>query len=315
MVGLTESQLSGICGATGTLDDGSLYRLSGLSPDEARSLSNLWSTLAAAVRRRLVVGLVALAESDIEMDFGAVYRIALGDSDATVRRLALEGLWEDEDVRLVPPLVACLTEDESPEVRSAAATALGRFVLLGELDKIRPGPFGVAYEALLRCCQVETEPDVWRRALKSLAYVSNDDVNSFIEAGYADAEPQNRACAVFSMGRSGHERWTGHVRRELFSADPEMRYEGARACGELTLSDAVDDLDELTRDVDGQVREAAIRSLGQIGGDRARRVVERLSLSEDEATRAAAESALDEIEFAGGELSEVIKRLAQGVEA
>jgi HEAT repeat protein len=312
MIDLSRVQAREICGETGPSDDASLHRLSGLSSDEAAHLSEIWGTLSAADRRRLLVRLVALAERNFELDFGAVYRVALSDTDAQVRQSAVEGLWEDDDVRLVPSLVMCLTEDESPAVRAAAASVLGRFVLLGELGKIRPGPFGVAYEALLNCCRAEEEPEVWRRALESLSYVSNEDVNTLIEAGYADAQRTRRVSAIFAMGRSGHERWSDYVRRELFSADPEMRYEGARACGELALSAAVEDLEELTQDVDAEVREAAIWSLGQIGGNRARRVVERLSLSEDEATRVAAESALDEIEFAGGELSKVIESLARG---
>jgi HEAT repeat protein len=313
MIALSRSELAEICGACEAEEEGPLHRLSSLSADEARYLAEIWFTISAPVRRRLLVRLVAIAERDFEMDFGAVYRVALEDTDADVRRSAVEGLWEDEDVRLVPSLVLCLADD-SPSVRAAAATALGRFVLLGELEKIRPGPFGAAYDALIRCCRVEKEAEVWRRALESLAYVSNRDVNALIETGYAASEHRTRVSAVFSMGRSGHDRWSHHVRRELFSADPEMRYEGARACGELSLSAAVDDLVELTRDVDAEVREAAIQSLGQIGGTRARQVVERLSLSDDEATRIAAEGALDELEFAEGEILELVERLSRGVD-
>jgi HEAT repeat protein len=299
-----------VCSSAELSDGASLHRLSGLSADDAVSLSQALPELSTSLRRRLLGRLVELAESDFEMDFGAVYRIALDDSDPDVRRTAIEGLWEDDDVRLIPHFVSRLLDDRSPDVRAAAATALGRFVLLGELEKIRPGPFGDAYRALLQCCRVEEVSDVWRRALESLSFVSNQDVDSLIEAAYAATEQRKRVSAIFAMGRSGHERWNRYVERELFSPDPEMRYEGARACGELALTDAVADLEELTDDVDAEVREAAIGSLGQIGGDRARQVIERLSLSDDEATRTAAESALDELEFASGELSRLLERLS-----
>lgn len=306
----SQSLLSEVCASTEVSGSASLHHLSSLTAEEVTSLVEVWPTLEAANRRDLLERLVELAERDFEMDFGAVYRIALSDADPDVRRMAVEGLWEDEDVRLVPGLVFCLKRDSSASVRAAAATALGRFVLLGELRKIRPGPFADAYHALLDCCRSDTQPEVRRRALESLAYVSNDEVHGMIEAAYAASDQRNRVCAVFAMGRSGHDRWTRHVQEELFSPDPAMRHEGARACGELLLSEAVGDLVELTEDVDAEVRDAAIWSLGQIGGRRARQAVERLAMSSDEPTRIAAESALDELEFAGGELSEVLQRLS-----
>jgi len=81
-----------------------------------------------------------LAEADFELNFGAVFRLGVIDEDAEVRAAAINGLWEDEDVRLVPLLVKTLLEDEAPAVRAAAARSLGRFILLGELQKIRPEP-------------------------------------------------------------------------------------------------------------------------------------------------------------------------------
>lgn len=288
-----------------------LDRLSGLGLAGAASVARLWSDLATSVRRQIVALLVDMAEADVEIDFGAVFRIALEDDDAEVRRAAVEGLWEDEDVRLVPLLVARMLEDGVPDVRAAAATSLGRFVLLGELQKIRPGPYAAVYDALLGCCACEEHSEVWRRALESLAYVDNEDVCSLIERAYAAREEKMRVSAVFAMGRSAHERWGAQVRQELFSPNPELRYEGARACGELSLVDAVSDLEELADDVDREVREAALWSLGQIGGDNAREVLERQCLSDDEATRIAAESALAELDFLRGELADMLERLAR----
>jgi HEAT repeat protein len=118
-----------------------------------------------------------------------------------------------------------------------------------------------------------------------------------------------RISAVFGMGRSADMRWANIVIAELFSVNPEMRYEAARACGELQLREAVPELEELADDIDREVQEAALWALGQIGGDEARKILNRYCLAGDEATRAAAAAALDELDFLHGDLSEFFVRL------
>lgn len=288
----------------------SLYHLSSLAAEEVARVREVWPYLPVELRRRLTTRLVELAEADFEMDFGAIFRLGLEDEDAEVRTAAIEGLWEDEDVRLVPLLVARLREDEAVTVRAAAAMSLGRFILLGELEKIRPKPHGLAYNALLAACQAADEDiEVRRRALESLAYIDNETVVELIREAYAAPEEKVRISAVFAMGRSADTRWASQVRQELFSPNPELRYEAARACGELQLTEATPELEELADDADPEVQEAALWALGQIGGDKAREILERYCLAEDEATRTAAEAALDELEFLHGDLSEFFTRL------
>jgi hypothetical protein len=288
----------------------SLYYLSSLEAQDAARVREAWPSLPVELRRRLIARLVEMTEADFEVDFGAVFRLGLDDADAEVRATAVEGLWEDEDVRLVPLLAAFVREDEVPTVREAAAKSLGRFILLGELEKIRPAPRTMAYEALLAACQdPEEHTEVRRRALESLAYTSNETVTELIRE--AHAAPEERMCisAVFAMGRSADIRWSRQVRQELFSPNPELRYESARACGELQLSEAVLELEELADDADAEVQEAALWALGQIGGDRARQILERYCRTRDEATRTAAKAALEELEFLHGDLGEFFSRV------
>ncbi|MDY7080651.1 MAG: HEAT repeat domain-containing protein [Chloroflexota bacterium] len=289
----------------------SLYHLSNLEAEGVALVRETWPCLPVKLRRRLIMRLVELAEADFEVDFGAVFRLGLEDEDAEVRTAAIEGLWEDEDVFLIPLLVARL-QDEALTVRAAAATSLGRFILLGELKRIRPDPQSMAYAATLATCRdAEEHVEVRRRALESLAYVSDEAVTQLIREAYAAPEERVRISAVFAMGRSANDCWARQVRQELFSPNPEMRYEAARACGELQLREAVPELAELTCDTDSEVQEAACWALGQVGGKEARDVLERCCLAEDEATRTAANAALGEFEFLHGDLSEFITRLDQ----
>jgi len=293
-------------------DRASLYYLSDLHAEQADQVREMWADLPTDLRLRLTRRLMEMAEADFTLNYSAVFRIGLEDESAEVREAAVEGLWEDEDVRLVPELAKRLQADEAAAVRAAAARSLGRFMLLGELEKIRPKPRREAYEALLDAHQAGHEDlEVQRRALESLAYVCNDTVVASIRRAYLSSEERLRVSAVFAMGRSADDRWEEEVKRELLSINPEMRYEAARACGELQLSEAVSMLAELTEDTDSEVQEAAIWALGQIGGDRARELLEYYCDFSHEALRSAAESALEEFEFLHGDLEEVFADLPE----
>ncbi|MFN3762172.1 MAG: HEAT repeat domain-containing protein [Anaerolineae bacterium] len=280
-----------------------LYGLSNLERGEAEQVWAVWGELPVATRRKMAQMMVEIAESDFEVNFDEVFQLVLKDPDAAVRLAAVEGLWEDEDIRLVPVLANVLLNDPAAEVRAAAASSLGRFVLSGELGKIRPRPHQQAFQALLAACTNEKEDlEVRRRALESLAYSGESVVADLIRAAYHHPDERMRVSAVFAMGRSADDRWAAEVMRELHSPSPQMRYEAARACGELELSDAVPALLELIEDVDAEVQEAAIWALGQIGGDEARQALDTCRHSDNEALRGAAREALRELEFLHGDL-------------
>lgn len=283
-----------------------LYDLSNLEQEEMVEVRAAWFGLPVETRQRTIATLAEIAEDDFEVNFGEVFRMALDDPDATVRQVAVDGLWEEEDIRLIPLLVARLREDPAPEVRAAAATGLGRFVLMGELGKIRPQPYRQAYQELIAAHTGDEQTEVRRRALESLAYSGKREVAALIRTAYQHPEEKMRISAVFAMGRSADERWASCVLEQLSSANPEMRYEAARACGELDMEEAIPRLVRLVNDADPEVREATIWSLGQIGGDEARRVLSLCAQVEDEAMRQAAREALRELEFLHGDLGELL---------
>src|SRR5437763_490945 len=71
---------------------------------------------------------------------------------------------------------------------------------------------------------------------------------------------------VFAVGRNIDPRWEQIVLKELESDLAPMRYEAARAAGEMAFEDALPLLVKLVDDHDLQVRLAAVWALGQIGG-------------------------------------------------
>lgn len=279
-----------------------LYGLSGLERADVEKVRSVWPTFAADRRAVAMRHLVEIAEDNFEVDFSAIYRLGLVDKEAVVRIAAIEGLWEDEDPTLIPILLNLL-KDESDDVRAAAAAALGRFLYAGELEDLPAAKVAPIKAALKAAFANSVESvEVRRRALESLGFLSFEEVGDLLRQGYEHTDQKMRLSAVFAMGRSADDRWGEIAKHELDAADPEMRYEAARACGELEYTPATRRLTELVDDVDEDVQLASVWALGQIGGDKARQTLQAVLESNAEHLHEEAEAALDELEFKGNNL-------------
>ena len=276
----------------------SLSYLSDLPRNETDSFRTAWTGFSAARRLELTNAMVEQAEANIHVNFHAVLRECLHDTDALVRQLAVEGLWEDERPSLVGPLVTLLQEDPAFEVRAAAATSIGRFVLKGALGEISELLASQVEQALRTTWFRPHEVvGVRRRALESLAYGDDAAVFELIDSAYYDEDELMRQSAVFAMGRTADRHWARFILDELASPDAAMRYEAAVAAGELSLKAAVKPLVRLLDDPDSHVREAAALALGKIGGRLARRALEFVAQGDDERLADAAKEALQELAF------------------
>lgn len=278
-----------------------LYQLSDLAEADLAALTQVWPGVPTERRRSLLEDLSEVSEANYEVAFDDVFRLAMHDEDAQVRALAVRGLWETEDPELIVPLIDLLRHDPAEAVRAAAASTLGHYVYLGEVEEITAEELAQTEEALLQAWQGTDALEVRRRALEAIAFSSRPEIPNFIEAAYDSAEAKMRVSALFAMGRSADNRWAAQVIDNLEQVDPELRFEAARAAGELELSEAVTELAELTHDVDGDVRDAAIWSLGQVGGEEARDILtellERAQEDGDEAQEEFLESALENLDF------------------
>lgn len=278
-----------------------LYALSGAPPGTLEPLVEAWPDIVAERRREIARTLVEMSEASFELDFNAVFRLMLTDADAEVRRSAVEGLWEDEDPALVHRFLPMLQEDPAPIVRESAAVALGRFLLLAELEEIDQARAPEIARALLeKFHDAGEDRAVRRRSLESAAYWGDDQVREAVEEAYHAHEPEMRQSAVFAMGRSADPYWNGTVVMELGNALSGMRYEAAVATGELEVKQAVPRLAEMVMDPDREVQQAAVWALGRIGGDKAHQVLRTCLQRADPILVQAATEALEELELSAG---------------
>jgi HEAT repeat protein len=289
-----------------------LYPLSDLTRDELDEFGTTWATLPTAQRRRLIHALVELAESSFQVNFDAIFRHCLADADEEVRASAIEGLWENEEIGLVGPLLSMVRADPSARVRAAAATGLGRFVLAGELEQLEAAiQARIVTELLTTIHLVDESVQVRRRALESAAYACTPAALEALEIAYFDDDDEMRISAVVGMGRSCDSRWADIVLTELGSTSAAMRYEAALASGELMLRRAVPLLEGLLNDADPLLRDTTIWALGQIGGYRAKQILLTALEDADEDTRSIVEEALAEQALSEGDLDFMLYEVGQ----
>lgn len=278
-----------------------LTLLSDLDADGLRDLKQAWPNLSAERRLTLLTQLRRLGDDRIELTFEKVSRFALTDPAPEVRRQAIGNLWECEDPALVVPLSEALSADTDPSVREAAASALGQFVFLGEVQRVPEGQRRVAEERLLHAACHDSESAVRLAGLEALGFSSRPEVPALIEAAYRTGEERQVHSALVAMGRSANATWGPAVTAELASPAPLLRLVAARAAGELDLRAAVPTLVELLEDVSEDVRRASIWSLGELGGQQAERALQSLlrrKPPQDEV--ALLEEALENLAFVDG---------------
>lgn len=250
------------------------YGLSGLSDEEAAVIAPLWESLEDGYRASVVHALLEVGESNFELDYGAFARIALNDEDADVRTAAIELVWSDRSLEMMDVLIAHAQRDPSTLVRAAALSALGAFILAGELEELPHSETLRAEDAAIAMLEKPDESiDVRRRALEAISNSSREMVSSAIRKAYRSGDQRMQVSALFAMGRSCDDEWSPQVLAALSHDDPEFRYEAARAAGELALEEAVQPLSRLVFDEDVDVRDTAIWSLGEIGGREAVRIL------------------------------------------
>ena len=292
-----------------------LVRLSGLTPDEAARLADLWPELELRRRRRLVEELLDVAEDSVDQDYDRVFFIALADRDAEVRRHAIKGLWEHEGRDLAEELLRLLRDDADAAVRAEAAIALGRFAVQAEFGAL-PATDAERIDHGLRDTVNDTQEivEVRGRALESLGARSLPWVPDLIEEMFDSGDRRLRLSAVHAMGRSCDAVWLPMLLGELEDSDAELRFEVAGAIGSIADESAAPQLLALLDDEDAEVQEAAIGALGEIGGTEAKEALVELQAEGDERLQDAAHAALEALDVAQDPLGVQLREQTNGGE-
>lgn len=275
-------------------EPGLLGQLSDPSRAEVASWRAVWPTLGLTRRRWLMNEMAELTETDFAVHFNPLFETALTDVDAEVRRGALDGLWESEDLRLLDRFLALLADDPDAGVRGRAASALAPLVQRAEMEELSATDVARLERALVDAAADESEdPDVRRRATEAVGFFDTPGIRVLLETLVESGDRLLQAGALVAMGRSAHPRWESHVLDGLESPDPLLLFAAAHAAGDLGLESFVTYLLPLTDADDVDLQIVAIWALGEIGGPQARSALDALSeAAEDEEVQQAVDDAL-----------------------
>jgi HEAT repeat protein len=275
-----------------------LPRFSDLSTTDLNALKQIWPRVSLARKRTLLRNLQERFEEDTLLLFEDLGAAFLEDEDGEVRTLALRLLEETTDPRLIPNLVKMIQTDPEPESRARAATVLGQFVQMGEMEELPAGKRQVVEETLLKAARSE-HSSVARAALEALGYSSRPELDELILSAFHHPDPLWQATALFAAGRSADNRWQEQILTGLLSEDIPVRLAAVQAAGELQLKLARKLLIEMLEDEeDDDVFQAVIWSLSEIGGEDVRTYLEALlAETEDEDVVEYLEEALANLAF------------------
>src|SRR6266567_1384735 len=210
----------------GPLPQAEVDTLSMLEGADLARFREVWSALPAGARARLIQGLRGAAEQRLRLDFSALNRLALDDTDPQVRLTGLQATIEDNSPALLNKLIDLAKSDSSTDVRAASAEDLARFALraeLEDLDQETTNRLRAELQALV--ADQNQAPRVRQAGLAALGYFSDVATAEQLAAGFTD--PTLRLGAVRGMGRNADARWTDRLMPVLGSEDPQLREEAA----------------------------------------------------------------------------------------
>ncbi|MBO9338948.1 MAG: HEAT repeat domain-containing protein [Chloroflexus sp.] len=277
-----------------------LKLLANLGPESVYIFWEQWQRFSLERRRHIMRLLAELAEEQIQLDYRPVFRACLADQDAQIRVLAIEGLWEDDHEQMMDRLIQML-HDPAGEVRAAALLSLARFAYRAEIGDLSLSAGQRLHDVLVEAATDPDQPfEVRRRAIEALGYFAESSAaQELVDRAYNTDDIYMRESAVLAMGRSMRRQWFPYILRELQSPSPSLRYEAARAVGEIGEDgrELLPALLPLVDDEDTEIALAAIWALGQVGGADARRILQRIARSRDEVRAQVAQDALAELDL------------------
>ncbi len=207
--------------------------------------------------------------------------------NVTIRRAVAKTMALIEDPESVPALLQAFLTDEDTVVHGSSVGALAR---IGS----------VAVPALLKIVADPNSPETTKgHASWALAFIGNEAAEHLYPALKSDSIDV-RCAVVSAIAHVAQEKGDTQACQVLVDAltDPAalIRNEAAAALSQINYSPAIPHLILATKDNDGEVRKAAVSSLGRVGNKSAIEPLQAAMNDELEVVRVLAKLALRQLE-------------------
>ncbi len=157
-----------------------LLFFSDISLDNLEKIKSIWPEVDRERKYNLLKDLESLMEDNTLASCDDFGYFALQDDDPRIRSRAIPLFWECTNIKLIPIFINLLQNDSDSEVNASAASALGKFVLLGELEEIPEKSANMVQDLLIDEYLKADDDSIKQRILESLGYSSNKKVDHFI---------------------------------------------------------------------------------------------------------------------------------------
>lgn len=276
-----------------------LYRLSGLEGDELQQFIDTWPKIHPNRRRTLIEDLEDLSDSNTLVLFTSVFTTALDDIDPQVRATALRALWDSQESNLIPKFLDMLDNDIDINVRAQAASGLGIYIYMGEIEEIPAESLNKIVNKLLQLMDdPQNDIRIRQKALAALGFSNHPSVQTLIEDSYESGDEEWMQYALLAMERSAEKQWFPLVISCLNHENDLIRLAAVSAAGELEIGDAIPSLIDMLQEQNNEIRIAAAWALSQIGGEEAQEALELLLEQTDDSDEMdQLENALDNLLF------------------
>jgi HEAT repeat protein len=275
-----------------------LAYFSELDEEELGKFYSAWSKSSRERRLEIISQLVQLCQTNFRLDFNSIFLLCLQDNAPEIRIQAINGLAEDENQHHITPLIKTMKTDSSAEVRAVATVALGRFAILAELGELSERNVQQVYTTLLDIADNQAESiEMKSLALEAVSPLNMPGIDKLIGNAYRSNDNKLKTSAIRAMGRNCGAQWLDILANETGNNDAGIRYEVAKACGEIALDEGIPCLLKLLHDDNFWVREAVVHALESIGSEKARQELVNLTKNPETKIRKAARQAIKELDW------------------
>ena len=280
-----------------------LLFFSDISLDNLEKIKSIWPEVDRERKCNLLKDLESLMEDNTLASCDDFGYFALQDDDPRIRSRAIPLFWECTNIKLIPIFINLLQNDSDSEVNASAASALGKFVLLGELEEIPEKSANMVQDLLIDEYLKTDDDSIKQRILESLGYSSNKKVDHFITSALKINDKKWHLSALLAISRSVNTMWGKVVLEKLSDLDPDIQIEAVKAAGELEIESTKEQIIEImdSSSPDEELHTQTIWALSKIGGNNIKDLFEKMiEESDDEEEIDILEMALDNLGLSSG---------------